>query len=270
MRPTSAVAASVAVLVLAAFASAQTLPLKAEHPLAGLAVAKNDSGTAITTSIQEPRGRTALGDVDSACCEITSIDIRERKVTAVDRASRRIIQFEVPDQGMLSGVKLGQKVKADFSAHRVSIDGTSMCCVLAVQPIPRFQVLCGGDCVADRWTGYIWESTPIPTAESLSQAGSHCSSLNSIHPPSSLTSDTNALQRGWGVPYIWELGTLPDPTLPGSTVPPNTFFNVQAALYWGIGGNPAGHSEVLARVFGTPFGGVGVVQPQSVNLMVWC
>ncbi len=134
----------------------------------------------------------------------------------------------------------------------------------------RFQSLCGGGCVLDRMTGYIWESAPMPTPQTLSEARNHCSSLNSVYPPSTLTSDANALARGWSIPFIWELATLPDPTLPSSSVPPNIFFNVQKSLYWAGGGDPGGVIEVFARLFGAPFGGVGVVAYQSVNLLVWC
>ena len=137
------------------------------------------------------------------------------------------------------------------------------------QPAGQFESLCGGGCVRDRTTGYIWESTPMPTPQSFSQAGNHCSSLNSVYPPSSLTNDANARARGWGVPFIWELATLPDPTLPSSSVPPNLFFNVQKSLYWAGGGDPGGVTQIFGRLFGAPFGGVGVVQP-SVNLLVWC
>jgi len=130
----------------------------------------------------------------------------------------------------------------------------------------EFETGCGGGCVHDRTTGYFWETTPLSNPLTLSQAANHCSSLNSVYPPSSLTNDANARARGWSIPYIWEFATLPDPTLPSSSVPPNTFFNVQKSLYWAAGGY---YNPNYARLFGAPSGGVGVVQP-SVNMLVWC
>jgi hypothetical protein len=134
-------------------------------------------------------------------------------------------------------------------------------------PTGTFESRCGGACVHDRTTGYFWESTPMPTPQTLSQARDHCKSLNNVDPyrPSSLTNNANAIGRGWDIPFIWEFATLPDPTLPSSSVPPNIFFNVQKDLYW-----TRSATEELARLFGSPFGGVGLVQFQSVNLLVWC
>jgi hypothetical protein len=134
------------------------------------------------------------------------------------------------------------------------------------QPGGVFESRCGGGCVHDRSTGFFWESTPVSTPQTLSQAGNHCSSLNSLYPPSSLTNDTNARARGWSLPYIWELATLPDPTLTSSSVSPDIFFNVQKSQYWALGGS---NDPYYARLFGGPFGGIGVVQ-KSVNLLVWC
>ncbi len=204
-----------------------------------------------------------------ACCRITLIDPMTRTVTAVDKTRRRSFQFEVPDQMALSSLEVGQVISADDATGQVTLDGLAGCCTQIPTLLPRFESLCGGDCVKDRWTGYIWQSTPNPMAHNLSQAASVCSSFNSTHPAAGLTTDETARERGWTMPYIWELSTLPDPTLPGSAVPPNLFFNVEPALYWGLGGTSGG-DRYLARVFGTSFGGVGTVSGQSVNLNVWC
>jgi hypothetical protein len=197
------------------------------------------------------------------------IDTASGTVTAVDSATRRTFQFKLPAATALS-LKVSQTISTDYTGNRVSLEGLTGCCDMLPNVFPRFVSLCGGDCVKDRWTGYIWESTPTPMAHSLSQARSRCSSLDSAHRPADLTTDEHALERGWSIPFIWELATLPDPTLPASSVPPNLFFNVQHELYWAVGGTTSGDQKILTRVFGTPYGGVGIVKSQSVNLRVWC
>jgi hypothetical protein len=204
------------------------------------------------------------------CCRITTIDSASRTVTATDRATRRAFQFTLPAGIPLSTLEVGRTISADYARNRVLLDELTGCCEMIPELVPRFVPLCGGDCVKDRRTGYIWESTPAPMAQSLSQAASRCSSLNSVHRPADLTNDEDARERGWTIPYVWELATLPDPTLPTSTVPPDLFFNVQRELYWAIGGTSGGDLKFLARVFGTPSGGVGIVPSQAVNLRAWC
>lgn len=233
----------------------------------------------------------------SPCCQTTTIDAKTQVVTAVEKATGRTFSFKVADRTLLNTLKVGQEVYANFKTRQVSIDGVTPCCPIIALPSPSpsirvlnsnqgppqsqrvggFESLCGGGCVRDLTTGYIWESAPQPTPQTLSQARSYCSSLNdanSVYAPNTLTSDPSALAQGWRVPYLWELATLPDPTLQSSSssVQPNTnfFSNVQKSYYWAQGGDPGGETQVYARLFGAPFGGVGVVQYQSVSLSVWC
>lgn len=220
--------------------------------------------SASSTAPVQPEERLRRRADGIGCCRITIIDARTGTVTAVDKTRGRAFQFKVPEQA-LSSLRVGQPISANYDTNLVILDGLDAITQIPTI-LPRFESLCGGDCVKDKWTGYIWQSTPNPMTHSRSQASSVCSSFNSVHPPSGLTDDEIARDRKWSMPYIWELATFPDPTLPGSAVPPNLFFDVREGAYWGLG---AGDDPYVARVFGTPFGGVGSVSGQ-VNLKVWC
>jgi Cu/Ag efflux protein CusF len=223
--------------------------------------------SASSTAPVEPEARLRRRADGLGCCRVTIVDPRTRTVTAVDGTTGRAFQFKVADDAALSSLKVGQPISANFDTNVVILDGLGEVDLIPAL-YPRFEARCGGDCVKDRWTGYIWQSSPNPMAHSRSQARNVCSSFNSVHPPDGLTTEETARERGWSMPYIWELATFPDPTLPGSAVPPNLFFDVKPGAYWALGGTTGGGKD-LARVFGTPFGGVGTVS-QSVNLMVWC
>src|SRR5579864_5660051 len=68
------------------------------------------------------------------CCSITAIDTRTATVSAKVNATGAPFQFKVPEAKMLSGLKIGQVVYADFTAKRASLDGKSACCVIIDLP----------------------------------------------------------------------------------------------------------------------------------------
>jgi len=77
------------------------------------------------------------------CCQITGIDTSRGTVTAKESASQRTFQFTVKDRLLLSGLKVGQRIYANFNTKQVSVDGGSFCCAIvsisatAPQPAPR-------------------------------------------------------------------------------------------------------------------------------------
>ncbi len=77
------------------------------------------------------------------CCQITSIDTSGGTVTAKESASQRTFQFTVKDRLLLSRLKVGQRIYANFNSKQVSVDGRVFCCPIvtisaaAPQPAPR-------------------------------------------------------------------------------------------------------------------------------------
>jgi Cu/Ag efflux protein CusF len=62
------------------------------------------------------------------CCAITAIDAARGLVTARDASSGQTFQFEVDSRRLLAGLKVGQKVYADFATKKVSIYQGDPCC----------------------------------------------------------------------------------------------------------------------------------------------
>ena len=66
----------------------------------------------------------------AACCDITAIDNAKSLVSAREGASGRTFQFKVANPAQLPGLKVGQKVHANFGTQKVSLspDGAAPCC----------------------------------------------------------------------------------------------------------------------------------------------
>lgn len=62
------------------------------------------------------------------CCEITAINSSSGTVTAKEISSGRSFQFSVPDSGLLSSLRVGQGVYANYPQGKVSVDGFAPCC----------------------------------------------------------------------------------------------------------------------------------------------
>ena len=62
------------------------------------------------------------------CCGITAIDAATGIATAKEIATGRVFRFEIKDKAMLSSLKVGQKVFADFGSSKVRIHGSEPCC----------------------------------------------------------------------------------------------------------------------------------------------
>jgi len=61
-----------------------------------------------------------------ACCAITSI-AQNGMVTAQDETTGRTFTFQANDR-VLSGLRIGQKIYANFETQEVSVDGVQPCC----------------------------------------------------------------------------------------------------------------------------------------------
>jgi hypothetical protein len=80
-----------------------------------------------------------------------------------------------------------------------------------------------GKAVLDKETGLVWERSPAITNNFTWQAArDHCLDLVTVN------------RKGWRLPSIHELASLPDPSVaPGPKLPPgHPFPTVQSASYW--------------------------------------
>lgn len=75
------------------------------------------------------------------CCGITAINIKSGLVTAVDETTGKTFQFKVGDRALLKGLKIGQKVAADFDSGMVSVDPSvnpvEACCNIVQSPMQK-------------------------------------------------------------------------------------------------------------------------------------
>ena len=62
------------------------------------------------------------------CCGVTAIDARAGIATAREAATGRTFQFKVANPAQLKGLKVGQKIHANFGTRKVSLDGLQPCC----------------------------------------------------------------------------------------------------------------------------------------------
>jgi len=66
----------------------------------------------------------------SPCCTITNVDQKTGTVTANETATSRVFTFKVTDAKLLSSLKIGQGVYANFTTKQVSLNGTQACCAI--------------------------------------------------------------------------------------------------------------------------------------------
>src|SRR2546426_530740 len=75
-----------------------------------------------------------------ACCSITSVDARAGLVSAKVNATGQSFQFKPNSAALLSSLRVGEGVYANFSSRQVSLDGKTICCtIVAVGPAPPSQ-----------------------------------------------------------------------------------------------------------------------------------
>jgi hypothetical protein len=127
---------------------------------------------------------------------------------------------------------------------------------------PRFIVLSNwnNEAVLDRETGLVWERSPASTTHTWAGARIEC------------TQRTVGGRMGWRLPSIFELASLPDPSVPSpdpfgtTTLPPGHPFTVTAFdFYW----SATGFALVPSRAWSFSFG-VPLDRTTDNRLQAWC
>lgn len=85
--------------------------------------------------------------VTPACCSIVRIEVAKALVTARETATGFTFRFEVKTKRVLSTLKIGQAVWADFAAKTVKLKATDVqsCCAIVDTPPPEMGSLGSGD-----------------------------------------------------------------------------------------------------------------------------
>lgn len=68
------------------------------------------------------------------CCGIIAIDAATGVVSAKVTADGKLFQFKVTNRRILTSLRVGQRVFANFSARQVSLDGRAACCTITSGP----------------------------------------------------------------------------------------------------------------------------------------
>ena len=131
--------------------------------------------------------------VEKSCCQITAIDGRANTATARDVSTGRVFQFVSPNAATTSGLKVGQRIFADFSANTVSLDGVKPCC----------KIIPAADATASP-TPSVSKPTVTPsqasTAATLAQPSTAASStgktVSTIKPPEALMPPIPSMSAG--------------------------------------------------------------------------
>lgn len=73
------------------------------------------------------------------CCGVTVIDAKTGLVTAKETATGKTFQFKVDNVKLLKGLKIGQKVDADFASGEVALPGPALGKIVqpAVKDLPN-------------------------------------------------------------------------------------------------------------------------------------
>jgi pimeloyl-ACP methyl ester carboxylesterase len=86
----------------------------------------------LTALLLAPVARTQQGP----CCSITGIDVRTAIVAAKIDANGQTFEFRANDAKLVSNLKIGQAVYANFVTQQVSLDGKTVCCSIIQGPQP--------------------------------------------------------------------------------------------------------------------------------------
>jgi hypothetical protein len=78
---------------------------------------------------QQPK---PAGLAATPCCAITAIDQKTGVVGARESSTGYRFSFEVKDPKLRAGLKVGQKIWADFTTKRVSLKPGAPCCDIIV------------------------------------------------------------------------------------------------------------------------------------------
>ena len=86
----------------------------------------------ILSSAAQAQVRAKSSDAEP-CCSITAIDGGKGVVTAKAKTGK-VFRFNVRDGALLKTLRVGQAIRADFGAGRVSINGVAPCCNIIADP----------------------------------------------------------------------------------------------------------------------------------------
>jgi Cu/Ag efflux protein CusF len=95
--------------------------MKAQVVLSGLLISLLAAGSADAQKVS-----TKSSEMEP-CCNITAIDTGNGLITAQTKAGNAF-QFKVSDAVLLKSLKLGQGIRADFGAGKVTVNGATPCC----------------------------------------------------------------------------------------------------------------------------------------------
>ena len=83
----------------------------------------------------DPAGRGDPPDPESEpCCHVTAIDSELELVTAIEAATGRTFQFQVPDRALFRSIQPGGSVWADFDTGKVGLEPADPCCIVRRRP----------------------------------------------------------------------------------------------------------------------------------------
>lgn len=114
------------------------------------------AGWAVPAVAQRGGARPASA---TPCCAIASIDRSTGVVTARETATGHVFRFTVKDRTLLSQLRTGQQVWADYASGTVSVEPGDPCC--AIMPAPAADAQpdpvepCCGVTAVDRATGVV-------------------------------------------------------------------------------------------------------------------
>lgn len=82
----------------------------------------------VMSAPQQITAQTLSPGVNPACCEITGINSATGVATATANATGQSFQFKAGNAALVSSLRVGQRVFADFQTQKVSVDGVNPCC----------------------------------------------------------------------------------------------------------------------------------------------
>ena len=89
-------------------------------------------------AVDELKNVTGMADIPDPdgvdpCCDVTAIDAELGLVTAIDIATGRTFQFQLPDKSMLADVQMGARVWTDATG-KVGFKPGAPCCEIISRP----------------------------------------------------------------------------------------------------------------------------------------
>ena len=123
-------------------------------------------------------------------------------------------------------------------------------------PSDRFTLVMGGDAVADKKTGLLWEQSPDLIHDTWSASVARCQ-----------TKSVGG-QKGWRAPSVEELKSLIDASQTDPALPEgHPFSNIKSEIYWSA--TPSKSDDIVAWQVSF-FTGEPVTDQKSGTRRIWC